>query len=74
MKVLESFVLFQCILMSRTVGDGERKVYSGSEGPDEQAEKLNTKHRRMVCVSMRVINGGSRRLSSDGRRLCLSTP
>ena len=32
MKVLESFVLYQCILMSRTVGDGERKVYSGSEG------------------------------------------
>ena len=32
MKVLESFVLFQCILMSRTEGDGKKKVYAESEG------------------------------------------
>ena len=28
MKVLESFVLYQCILMSRTVGDGKREIDS----------------------------------------------
>ena len=61
MKVLESFVLFQSILTSRTVGDGKREV-------DSEGERLTLGSGKGKAGSGKQSAASGKRKGTDGFR------